>query len=262
MVSINPTVRFVDDKGYLTREGQLLLNALQSGITPGAFQPVNILLTGLSGMGTNTGIVAQTAAATFLKRTLTGSSPILIANGDGVSGDPTFTGDIASDAEVIAGTDTTKIVTPAGFAAGIAAVGGTATTSSLVNYTPTFTGFGTVSNVSIWSRRVGDCLHIRGRFAAGTPTAVQGQMTLGFNGVDGGLTVDATKVTNVHLAGYAIVNAVGASPFCTLIVGGDAYITFGVGTAGSASITQENGNSLLAVNGIMSFEAVVPITGW
>ena len=56
-----------------------------------AVSTANAILTGLGAMGTGTGIVAQTAAATFAKRTLTGTSnQISVSNGDGVSGNPTF----------------------------------------------------------------------------------------------------------------------------------------------------------------------------
>ena len=51
----------------------------------------NAILTGLGAMGSGTGMVAQTAAATFAKRTLTGTAnQVVISNGTGVSGNPTF----------------------------------------------------------------------------------------------------------------------------------------------------------------------------
>jgi hypothetical protein len=56
------------------------------------YQPLTTILNGLSAMGTGTGSVHQTAAGTFAKRTLTGTSNLItVTNGDGVSGNPTFT---------------------------------------------------------------------------------------------------------------------------------------------------------------------------
>lgn len=58
-------------------------------------QPLDSTLTSLAAYNTN-GIITQTAADTFVGRTLTGTaSKLTITNGDGVSGNPTFT--IASD---------------------------------------------------------------------------------------------------------------------------------------------------------------------
>lgn len=122
---LSPRIVLVDQTGKLTSEGFRLLQALTQAVSGGGtFQPLNTILTGLSGMGTGTGLVAQTAAASFLKRTLAASSPILIANPDGVAGNPTFTGDIASNAEAIAGVDTTKIIVSSALAAALASSGG------------------------------------------------------------------------------------------------------------------------------------------
>lgn len=123
---LTPNIRLINPQtGLLTSEGFRFFQAIAEAVAGGGtFQPLNVILTGLSGMGTGTGLVTQTAAASFLKRTLTGSSPILIANGDGVAGNPTFTGDIATNAEAIAGTDTTKIIVSSALAAALAAAGG------------------------------------------------------------------------------------------------------------------------------------------
>lgn len=56
------------------------------------YQPLAAILTGLAAMGTGTGSVHQTAAATFAKRTLTGTTNLItVTNGDGVAGNPTIT---------------------------------------------------------------------------------------------------------------------------------------------------------------------------
>lgn len=57
----------------------------------GALTPSSAILSGLSGMGSGTGLVTQTGASTFAKRTLTaGSSKISLTDGNGVSGNPTL----------------------------------------------------------------------------------------------------------------------------------------------------------------------------
>jgi hypothetical protein len=62
-----------------------------------------------------------------------------------------------------------------------------------VTYTPTITGFGTATNVSFKSRRVGDSLEVTGVFTSGTPTAVVATITLGHNGVNSNVTADSAK---------------------------------------------------------------------
>jgi len=133
-----------------------------------------------------------------------------------------------------------------------------------VAYTPTFTGFGTVSNVQIWSRRVGDTLHIRGRVQAGTPTAVEAQMTLGYNGTNSNVTSSSTKITGIQLAGGLIFDGGGASMANTLIESNKGYITFGYQAVASAGggLTKYAGSSLVATNTVISFMAEVPIASF
>lgn len=57
--------------------------------TTGDFQGSDATLTSLAAYNTN-GIITQTAADTFTGRTISGTAPISIVNGDGVSGNPTI----------------------------------------------------------------------------------------------------------------------------------------------------------------------------
>jgi hypothetical protein len=79
--------------------------------------------------------------------------------------------------------------------------------SDWVQYTPTFTSWGTVSQVSVYSRRVGDSLEVIGKFQAGTTAASTAFMSLGFNGINGNITIDSNKLNGFYVVGS------GASQF-------------------------------------------------
>lgn len=132
-----------------------------------------------------------------------------------------------------------------------------------VHYTPTITGFGTVVAVSFVSRRLGDSLHVRGKFTSGTPTATEARVSLGFNGVDGGLTIDATKNPALQLSGVGAVSAVGSNQIVPLAEPSVGYATFGLSQASTAtSLIKLNGAQILSSGQTMSFIGEFPITGW
>lgn len=77
-----------------------------------AKQPLDATLTALASYNSN-GILTQTAADTFTARSVDGTAnQITVTNGNGVSGNPTISAVIASQAEAELGTDNTKLVTP------------------------------------------------------------------------------------------------------------------------------------------------------
>ncbi len=55
-----------------------------------------------------TGIIAQTGATAFAKRSIAAGNGVTVTNGSGVSGNPTVAADYASQAQAEAGTDTAK----------------------------------------------------------------------------------------------------------------------------------------------------------
>lgn len=133
----------------------------------------------------------------------------------------------------------------------------------LVAYTPTFTGFGTATSISMWSRRVGDTLEIRGYFTTGTTTATEARISLGFNGTDSNVTSDATKVAAIQTAnGFFIQAGASASLLVPLIESNVGYLTFGAQTGAAAGLTKQNGDAAFTSSRKYSFFASVPISGW
>ena len=74
-------------------------------------QPLDAELTAIAGLAAN-GIIARTSSSTAAARAVTAGIGISIVNGDGVSGDPTVSADIASQVEAEAGVSSAKVMTP------------------------------------------------------------------------------------------------------------------------------------------------------
>lgn len=72
-----------------------------------------------------------------------------------------------------------------------------------VAYTPTFTGFGTPTNVNFVSWRVGAFLYVQGFFTAGSNTGVEARITLGYNGTSANVTTVSTYPSSGQLVGTA-----------------------------------------------------------
>lgn len=141
--------------------------------------------------------------------------------------------------------------------------------SDFVAYTPTFTGFGTPTNVAFFSRRIGDSLEVKGSFTSGTTTAVTAKITLGYNGVNANVTTDSAKLSGVlnALVGSWITSYAGAADANAYTVlaptGSNGYVNMGFFRPSTqAGNTAMLGNDFVsnAINVIMHF--TVPITGW
>jgi len=137
------------------------------------------------------------------------------------------------------------------------------TMTDWVAYTPTFTGFGTVSGALIYSRRVGDSLEVKGVFTSGTPTATQAQITIGFAGINTNVSIDSGKLPSLTAVGSASVNIANSNFYSVGVTasGGNNYFTFGAQTSSTSSLVPGNGNAVTGANNF-SFFASVPIVGW
>lgn len=131
-----------------------------------------------------------------------------------------------------------------------------------VAYTPTFTGFGVVSAVDIKSHRDGAFLVINGRFTTGTSTAVEGRMTMGFNGVDGGLV---SAVGSLNIVGKGNFNASATTFFSGMVLQsepGNSYLTFGQESSTRNGLTKVNASDFGSGSVISISDVRIPIVGW
>lgn len=142
------------------------------------------------------------------------------------------------------------------------AAAGTATITAWVDYTPTFTGFGTPSNVKASSRRVGANLEVRIKFTSGTSTATEGRISIGFNGTDGNVTSDGTVVSTIQYAGNGPLSYTGANFPTVLIESAVSYLTVGISNSARSGLTKVTGSTLLTSGDSISFSASIPISGW
>lgn len=130
-----------------------------------------------------------------------------------------------------------------------------------VAYTPTFSGFGTVTVSNFKSWRSGAHLFVEGTFTAGTPTAAEARITFGYNGVNGGLTADST-INSIQAVGNWFTNANGAATDAVTVEPSVGYFTFGHGYASASPLGKSFGNVVVGTGSVMSFYARVPIAGW
>ncbi len=121
-------------------------------------------------------------------------------------------------------------------------------------YTPIITGFGTPTSVAFEYRQVGDSYEMRGGFTSGTPTAVQGQISL----PNAKSITTGMALTNV---GDMAVDFAIAGSFHILGTGGEAFVTIGKSSAGDAGLTEQDADAILSSGQSLSFNCTVPIEG-
>jgi len=130
-----------------------------------------------------------------------------------------------------------------------------------VAYTPTIVGLGTPTQVLIYSRRNGPDLEVRGQLTSGVSTVTTLSISLGVDGVNGGLTVSSI-FNGRYLVGTAARSAVGAESYTVLATDGQAGLNFGVQSSGRGGTTTVSGSTILTSGDVLLFNASVPIQGW
>jgi len=131
------------------------------------------------------------------------------------------------------------------------------------SYTPTFAGFGTVTNVEIFWRQVGDTVFIAGSFRCGTVAASAASMT-----IPAGKTIDTTKiptgVASTAISGtyywdsgsaWATANGIGA----IFSDGSTAGTLFFCATPGTTALTKTNGSSVAASSNAVQVQCSIPV---
>lgn len=141
--------------------------------------------------------------------------------------------------------------------------------SDWISYTPTYTGFGTVTNNAAYWRRVGDTVEVIAAVTCGTPSATAISITLPVGSID---TSKLQTASNGQICG----EAVGIPSTSTALYSGNAadfvffdgsdtthlYVAVSGGTVAN-TLTKLNGNGGNTPSGTrfeMKFQ--VPIAGW
>lgn len=127
-------------------------------------------------------------------------------------------------------------------------------------YTPTFTGFGTVSTFHAYWRRVGDTLHLRLGFVCGTSTAVEARVSL-----PNSVVINSTLVPAIQVVANGVLDRTNSTEYDyhANMTGGNSYINFGYRNVATAPIAKFNGSDVCASGHRIHFTTMeIPITGW
>lgn len=132
--------------------------------------------------------------------------------------------------------------------------------SDTVDYTPTYTGFGTVTVSDVQYSYSGDKVIIHGRFTSGTPTATEARVSLPNN-----LSVKS-NITSTQSAGkWARSSSTSGQEKAgeVLILGGQSYIRFSTThfDASQNPLSPRNGDGIVIAGEDISFSAVIPVNG-
>lgn len=133
--------------------------------------------------------------------------------------------------------------------------------TSPVAWTPTFTGFGTVSGVTAYSWRVGSELFYEITWTCGTTTATEARVSLGYNGTDGSVTSASTYPT-LSVVGSCVCG-VNTAIYYALAEASKTYLTFGRANPGdTAALVKRNASSMFDNGCTISIKGSIRIQGW
>jgi hypothetical protein len=125
-------------------------------------------------------------------------------------------------------------------------------------YTPTLQGFGSPTNIEFEWRQVGENIEIRGKFIAGTTTAIEARVGL----PAGSTSSDTSLIPSIQSVGHWLDGNPLVAPGLVLIEPSVNYITFGSGNGGNNSFSKLNGSAIHS-SGATAFGlfASVPCSG-
>lgn len=134
-----------------------------------------------------------------------------------------------------------------------------------IQYSPTLTGFGTISSSQFEYRRVGDSIEIKGYWTNGTVAASLASITL-----PDSITINSNFVRNNTTASAGSIignwasNSTGNNGYLVTAISTDANLLyFGQAYSTSTSQTPTNGNGVSTTGTSMSIHTtLIPINGW
>lgn len=136
---------------------------------------------------------------------------------------------------------------------------------TLLAYTPTVVGFGTITGGSFFYRRLGDSIEVRGSFTNGTVASALATITL-----PTGLVLDTTKISAANVTSTPgptqgeWFNA-GTNDFGSMVTAtgtSTALVYFGSNTNTANNLLPNNGNTLAGSTTFTTTKFTVPIVGW
>lgn len=120
------------------------------------------------------------------------------------------------------------------------------------DYTPVFTGLGTVTvNKAQW-KRDGEDLLISVKATVGTSTATEAQMTLP------SVYTSRSNVPTIEKVGTIDIGVASANQFYVLSEASKGYVTFGQRNGTISGLTKQNGSTLFLSGQVISFDARIP----
>lgn len=127
-------------------------------------------------------------------------------------------------------------------------------------YTPTFTGFGTVTKVKAYWRRQGPDILIRGQCLTGTTTATEARITLP-NSLTSVSSYGATSGLGYEFCGHAVTEETSGDR-CVLIEPSKDYVTFGKIGSSNNPTTKVQGSTLIGNSKTFMFECQIAVSGY